>query len=111
MATEFLLKLARAALESVLSQMNGQLQIVNEQALNPARQMIQAVVGGIWRGNGADAFVNELSSLMIPGVGRVAEQITQMNNDIVHAREVIERADESIERLVRSRLYDAFEFY
>ncbi|MEI8164721.1 MAG: WXG100 family type VII secretion target [Chloroflexales bacterium] len=111
MGTDILIKLARAALDNVLSQLSNQLRVVNEQALNPARQMVQAVTGGIWRGNGADAFVEEISSLMIPGVGRVADHITKISHDLTHARDVIERADEAIERLVRTRLHDAFEFY
>lgn len=111
MVAELLIKIARAALDSVLSQLTSQVRVVTEQALNPARAMVQAVVGGIWRGNGADAFVNEISSLMIPGVGQVIDQITQLGSDITSARDVMDRADESVERLVRTRLFDAFEFY
>jgi uncharacterized protein YukE len=109
--TDVLIKIARSALEGVLSQLGNQIRVVTDQALNPARAMVQAVVGGIWRGNGADAFVNEISSLMIPGVGQVIDHITQLSSDITNARDIMDRADESVERLVRTRLFDSFEFY
>jgi hypothetical protein len=107
----FLLRLARAVLENVLSQMTQQFNTVHEQALNPLKAIVQAVTGGVWIGKGADAFVDELSSLSIPGVGQVADQINTMRTNIITARDIIERADEEVDRLVRSRLFDAFEFY
>ncbi len=108
---DFLLRLARIVLENVLSQMMQQFNTVNEQAINPLKMIIQAVVGGFWIGKGADAFVEELSSLAIPGVGEVAEHIHTMHHNVSAARDIIERADEEVERLVHSRLFDAFAFY
>lgn len=107
----FLLRLARIVLDGVLSRMLQQFNVVQDQALNPMRQIVQTVTNGVWIGKGADAFVEEVSSLMIPGVGRVAEQINTMSTNITFARDVIDRADEEVERIVRSRLFDAFEFY
>jgi hypothetical protein len=103
--------MARSALESALSQLMQQFNVVEEQALTPMRAMVQSVVGGIWIGQGANAFVDEVSSLMIPGVGEVGENITTMHNNLTSARDIIDRADEEVDRLVQSRLFDAFEFY
>jgi hypothetical protein len=33
--------------------------------------MIDQVTGGVWRGKGADAFVNEMSSVVVPEIGRL----------------------------------------
>jgi len=107
----FLLRLARAVLENVLSQMAQQFNIVQEQALNPTKTIVQSVVGGVWIGKGADAFVDELTSQCIPGIGQVADQINTMRTNITIARDTIEHADEEVDRMVRSRLFDAFEFY
>jgi uncharacterized protein YukE len=107
----FLLRLARAVLEGILSQLNQQLNIVQEQAFNPLKAIVQAVMGGVWIGRGADAFVEEVSNLAIPGVSQVADHITTMRNNLSNARDIIERADEEVDRLVQSRLFDAFEFY
>lgn len=107
----FLLRLARAVLENVLSQLGQLLNTVQEQALSPMRMMVQAVTNGVWIGKGADAFVEEVMSLVIPGVGQVADQISTMSSNISNARDIIERADEEVNQLVRSRLLDAFNFY
>jgi hypothetical protein len=107
----FLLRLARAVLDGVLSKLTQQLNVVQDEALSPLRMIVQAVTGGVWIGKGADAFVEEISSLMIPGVGQVADQISTLSSNITFARDVIDRADEEVNQIVRSRLYDAFEFY
>lgn len=106
-----LLRVARAVLENVISQMAQQFGVIQEQALNPAKTIVQSVVGGVWIGKGADAFVNELTSECIPGIGQIADQINAMRLNVTTARDIIERADEEVERMVRSRLFDAFEFY
>lgn len=106
-----LLRFARQVFESVLSQLAQQFNVVQEMALAPMRLMIQQVVGGIWIGDGADAFVEEVSSLMIPGVGRVADDITVFSNNLRSARDVIEQADETVDQLVKSRLMDVFDFF
>lgn len=106
-----LIKLARAVLQSVMSQVANQLKVIQEQVLAPSRSTIQIVVDGVWRGKGADAFVEELSSVMIPGVGLIGDKITELSNNVNNACEIIDRADESVDRLVRTKLYDAFDFY
>ncbi len=111
MLKSVLIRMARATLQNVLSRLAQQLNTVQEQAISPMRAMVQSVVGGIWIGEGADAFVAEVSNLAIPGVTKVGEQISTMSNNLETARDVIDRADEEVARLVKSRLYDAFGFY
>lgn len=103
-----LMRLARAILNSVMVQLTQQFDIVEDQALNPMRTMVQAVTGGMWRGAGADAFVNEVSSLMIPGVGVVGENITTINNNIQNAIDVMDRADSQVTSMVNG-LGDVFD--
>jgi len=108
---KLLIRLARKVLDNVLSQLMQQFNVVQDQALAPMRSFIQAVTGGIWIGNGANAFVEEVSSLMIPGVGKVSEQITTMHGNLGKARDIIDRADEEVDRLVKGRIFDSFGFY
>ena len=103
-----LIRFARKVVQGIMSQLMQQVNIVQEQALAPMRQMIQAVTGGIWIGDGADAFVEEVSSLMIPGVGRVAEHITIMHKNIQHACDVIDQADASVNSKING-LADVFD--
>jgi len=107
----FLLRLARSVLDGVLSKMTQQFNVVQNEALNPVKMIVEGVVGGVWIGKGADAFVDELSSIAIPGIGQVGEQINTLTKNLNFARDVIDRADEEADRIVRSRLFDAFEFY
>ncbi len=108
---KLLIRLARKVVEQVLGQLTQQLNIVEEQALSPMRAMVQSVTNGIWVGEGANAFVNEVSSMMIPGVGRVADSITTMGNNIRHAQDVMDQADDKVNQLITSRIFDAFKFF
>jgi len=81
--------------------------VIQEQAMAPMRQMIQAVMGGIWVGDGANAFVDEVSSLMIPGVGRVADNITMIHKNVQHAADVIQQADQQVNSKING-LADVF---
>lgn len=102
-----LLRFARQVVANVLSQLTQQLNIVQQQALAPMRMMIQQVTGGVWVGDGANAFVQEVSSLMIPGVGKVGENITTMQRNLNRAIEVMDRADQQVNNMVRG-LGDVF---
>jgi hypothetical protein len=107
----FLMRFARKIVEGILSQLTQQLNVVQEMAMAPMRAMIQQVTGGVWRGEGANAFVEEVSSLMIPGVGRVAETITGLGGNLRFAQDVMDRADEGVDRLIKSKIFDAFQFF
>lgn len=108
----FLIRMARQAVDQVLSQLTQQLNIVHTSGLDPMAKIVETVSGGtIWKGEGANAFVDEVSHLMIPGVGRVGEHITHMSRNVQAARDVIERADQEVNQLVSGRLFDQFKFY
>ena len=111
MIGKLLMRLARKVVEGVLSQLNQLLNMVQELAMAPMRLMIQQVMGGVWRGNGANAFVQEVSSLMIPGVGKVASTITNLSNNLKFAQSVIDRADEEVNKIVKSKITDTFKFF
>ncbi|HFD86913.1 MAG TPA: hypothetical protein ENJ35_04465 [Gammaproteobacteria bacterium] len=95
-----LLRFARQVVLNVMSQLTQQVNVIEEQAMNPMRQMIQAVVNGVWIGEGANAFVEEVSTLFIPGIGRVAETINIVNNNISNAIDILEQADQQVTALV-----------
>ena len=107
----FLLRLARSVLDSVLSGLMQQFNVIQEMALAPVQMMMQAVVGGVWKGKGADAFVEELQSLLIPNLETAMQDVTQYSNNLRFAQQVIEQADETVNRLVTSKLVDSFDFF
>ncbi len=95
-----LLRFARQVVMNVISQLTQQINVIEEQAMNPMRQMIQEVTNGIWIGEGANAFVEEVSSMFIPGIGRVAETIGQVNNNLNRAMDILDQADQQVTSLV-----------
>ena len=88
-----LIRIARAILKMVLQQLMQQFNVLQEQVMSPMRQMVQQVTDGVWIGEGANAFVDEVSSLMIPGVGRVAQDVDFFRNGLQKAEEIMDQAD------------------
>lgn len=105
------LKMVTAPLDGVISQISRATSMVEGQALGPLKSIIQSVTGGVWVGKGADALVDVVSQMSIPGVGQVMSQVTKFSSDIQFAREIINRADQEVSRQVRSRLGDVFKFF
>ncbi len=97
-----LLRFARQVVQNVLSQLTQQFNIVQEQAYSPMQAMIQQVTDGMWVGKGADAFVEEVSSLMMPGVGKIGDGINTFSKNIQNAIDVMDAADEQVSGLVNS---------
>ena len=95
-----LLRFALGPVNSIMGQFTGLLNMVQDLALAPIRAIIQKVVGGMWIGEGADAFVEELSTIMVPGVGAVMDNITWLNNGLRRASELITAADDECLPLV-----------
>lgn len=96
MSTEFLLKLARAAVETVQNLINQQLNVLEQQVRNALQSMVSEVVGGVWTGDGADAFVAEITNLFIPGSERISDSCNTTLNSITRSIDVITAADEQV---------------
>jgi hypothetical protein len=110
MLKKVLVRVAKAVLGQVMSQLMAQFNVIQNAALAPMRAIIGQVTGGVWRGNGADAFVAEVSNLMIPGVGRVGDEIKTVHDDLGVARDVMDNADNQIRGVVSS-LERSFAFF
>ena len=106
-----LLRMARSVVDSVLSQLAGQKNIVLEQAMRPMDAMVQQVVGGVWIGKGADAFVQEVRSVMNPGCKLIDNNFATFIRNITAARARIDKADQDVTRLVTGKLTDPFKFF
>ena len=94
-----LLRFARQVVQNVLSQLMQQFNVVQEQAFKPMQMMVQQVTNGVWVGKGADAFVEEVSSIMMPGVGKIGDGINLFSKNIQNA---MDRADEQVSGFVNS---------
>lgn len=106
MAMRFL----RSLCSSQMAQVGGLLSMVEQAAMVPLKAIIQEVLGGVWKGKGADAFLEEVNNISIPGVGQVSQHLTTLREKVRFAEEVIDRADEETNRMVTDRT-ECFLFY
>ena len=97
-----LIRFARKVVENVLSQLMQQFNVIQEQAYSPMQAMVQQVMDGVWVGKGADAFVEEVSSIMMPGVGKIGDGVSIFSKNISNAIDVMDRADEQVNNFVNS---------
>lgn len=102
-----LLRFARQVVANVTGQLNQQFNVVEQMALAPLRAIVGQVTGGVWKGDGANKFVDEVSKMMIPGVGRVGTQIRTFNSNLQHAIAVMDQADTQVASLAKG-LGDVF---
>jgi hypothetical protein len=105
-----LMRLARKVLESVLQQLMQQFNVIQEQALAPIKQIIATSVEP-WKGEGADAFREELTNLLSPQITRIGTGITNYHSNLNKARDLIDRADSTARNLVNSKLRSIAKFY
>lgn len=92
-ANKVLLKVAKAVLQQVLQGLQVQLKTVEDSAMQPMRTAVEQVMNGAWRGVGADAFVDEVSNISLPGAGVVRDHINTFHGNLVRAQEIMEEAD------------------
>lgn len=111
MIKSVLMAIARAVLQGVISALAKQVARVFEEVTNPMQAIIKMVTDGVWRGQGADKFVDVISSMIMPGIDDSCQKIDRMKNNLGTARDTIDQADADAEGMVRSRLYDGFNFY
>lgn len=107
MSLKSMLRFARNVVQNVTSQLTQQQQMVEQMALAPVRAIMGQVTGGVWKGEGADKFVQELSTMMVPGIGRVGSQITNFNKNLQRAIQVMDQADQQVSSLAKG-LADKF---
>jgi hypothetical protein len=99
---KMLLRFARAMVQQALSQLTQQLNIVQDQAYKPMQMMVQQVTNGVWVGKGADQFVQEVTSLAMPNVDRIGQQIVRTQQNINFAIDTIDKADEQVRAKVNA---------
>jgi hypothetical protein len=102
-----LLRFARSIVQGVLNQITQQMNVVQESAMSPINQMVQSVTNGVWRGKGADAFVQEMQSEVLPAFGSLLTGIGSTNTHINKAIEIMHAADTNGASKVNS-LVDVF---
>jgi uncharacterized protein YukE len=85
-------------------------QTVEQAAIAPINTMIQQVVGGAWKGEGADAFVNQLQNIATPKLHKMNEAATAYHLNIGKSGETVQQADSKVVSLAKA-LEGPFKFF
>jgi len=88
-----LIKIAKQVVNSVRQQIMGQTSLLDMAVKAPIQAMVKQVVGGEWKGEGADAFVEECNKMFIPGTDNVMTIFRTMDSGIGRALDIMEAAD------------------
>lgn len=95
-----LLKIARAAVDMVTNNIAQQLSTLEDMVRNPFQAMVNEVTGGIWVGDGANKFVEEVTSMFIPGAAQIVDSCTITTNSITRSLDIMDAADQQVRGLV-----------
>ena len=92
-AARGLLNKAASSVEAVINALVRQQNALEQQVQRTIQAIIAQVVGGVWVGAGADAFVNELQTEFLPLSASLDSSIAQMIQSVRSAEEIVEEAD------------------
>jgi hypothetical protein len=73
---------------------------LQQQVQRTIQAIIAQVVGGVWVGAGADAFVNELRTEFLPLSASLDSGIGAMVQSVRSAQEIVEQADNAATQVV-----------
>ena len=86
------------------------IQTVEQAAISPIQTMVQQVVGGAWKGDGADAFVDRLQNIATPKLHKMNEAATLFHTNIGKSGDTVQQADQKVAGLAKN-LEGAFSFF
>ncbi len=110
MSKNVLLHLARRVLNEVLSEINKQINRIQQEVIQEFETYLRQVVDGCWRGEDAEQFKSEVQGLLLPRLNEIAGSggiVPRTQVGVENAAQVVERADQRVSGLV-SNLNDTF---
>ena len=102
-----LLRIARSIVMNVVKIVTNQVNLVQDAITKPVQSMVQQVLGGAWRGDGAKRFSEEMTSMIIPQLQNLTMSFTNTGNFITRALDTMERADKAASKIAGG-LMDVF---
>jgi hypothetical protein len=86
-------KLARSIVNGIISTIMKLMNQVQDAVTAPIRTWTQRVTGGIWKGDGAVRFVNEMTQEIIPQLVSIGSLNMNFGNSIKKCIDLIDQAD------------------
>jgi uncharacterized phage infection (PIP) family protein YhgE len=78
-----------------MNQILQQVNVVQNLVTAPLKAIVNQVIGGIWKGDGATRFANEMTSMVIPSLTNITGSINGYKTAIQKAQEAMEQAVKS----------------
>ncbi|MBA4384310.1 MAG: hypothetical protein C0410_06210 [Anaerolinea sp.] len=100
-------KWVQELVDQIIKQVMAQINIINDRVTQPIRGMITEVTGGIWKGDGATKFVNEMTSSVIPMLANIMGFSTNWANAIKKAQDTMNQAVQQSTSIAQG-LFDVF---
>jgi len=100
-------KLMFHIVEGVINQILSQVKIIEDAVTNPLKAIISQVTGGIWKGDGADRFVQEMTSEVIPSLVNIMNVNQGYASAIRHSVERMQQAEQQAAKAAQT-LLDVF---
>ncbi len=88
----FLFKFIEDAVSSAIGQILKQVNVVQDAVTAPLRGLVNEVMGGMWKGEGANRFVQEMMSEVIPMLVNIMGFNTNFANAISKAQNRMNQA-------------------
>jgi hypothetical protein len=82
-----------SAVNGVMGMIKKLLNQITQEVTSPIRAMVQQVTGGIWKGDGAVRFVNEMNSMIIPSLLAVVGINTSFMGALQKSMDTFRNAD------------------
>ena len=76
-------------IENALGGIGGVMNMITSEIEQPIKSMVQQVLGGIWKGKGADAFVQMINGQATKSIDTATSQLTTYKNNISKCSDTI----------------------
>jgi hypothetical protein len=100
-------KFVRNLVNGIMSQVMAQVNMIQDAVTSPLRGLVNQVMGGMWKGEGANRFVAEMTSEVIP----MLVNIMGFNTNFVSALKRAADRMEQAERQANSRAQQLFDVF
>lgn len=99
-AATSLVNIVLPEVSEVLGMLDKQMVNIDELVEKPLQSMVAEVEGGIWTGDGANAFVNECKTSFLPQAGSIKTSIGDISTRISNAEQAMVNADKTAAKQV-----------
>ena len=100
-------KFVRGLVNNIMNQVTQQVNMIQDAVTSPLRGLVNQVMGGMWRGDGANRFVAEMTGEVIP----MLVNIMGINTNFVGAiKRTVDRMEQA-ERQASSRAQQLFDVF